>query len=861
MEAKTRLGPRPSSSQDTGLHAAGGCGKRVRETTPQAQGTSKFRKGYGPMILRSKGVACRVDKPDARLQRIGKPEFGTGLVPGVLMRRWSNVFVWLVIAVFAAGCPKKGGQNYHAGEKALEVKDYDAAVDFYLKALQAEPNNSNYRIKLNQARFEAGQMHIHQGLKLREKGDLQGAVSEFQRASVLDPSSIVADQELKRTLDMIAERSRTSQQQEEQPVMENGQPVLASQPPELKPLSRAPINLKMSNDVKVVFDTIAKLAGLTVIYDPDLQARRISTELNNVTLEQALDIVSLESKSFWKPITENIIMVIPDQTQKRRDYEEQVVRTFYLSNVAIPQDLTEITTGLRQLLDVKRIQQINSQNAIVVRATPDQLALIDKIIRDIDKAKPEVIIQVEVLEARIDNMRNLGILPGQTATIAINPNATTNTSSGSSSNTTNNNATPGAVTLKQLTHLNQNDVVLTLPSATANFLLTDTTTRIIENPEIRAIDGQQAKLNIGDRVPVATGSFQAGVGVGSTAGAGFVNPLVNTQFQYIDVGVNVEVTPHVHPNRDVSMKVQIEVSSVTGQATIGGIQQPIISQRKIAHEIRLKEGEVSILAGLINRVDTKTLNGWPGLAKIPIIHYLFAENSSELQDTEDLIVLVPRIVRMPEWTRANLRGLYSGTETLPAVKRELDIKAPTANPSPQAITPGAASQVLSATPTSATNPVSAPANGTSPAAASPQSQPSGPRLRFDPALLNLSPGQTATIGIVVENVNDLFSVPMLLQYNPAVISIEEVRHGGFLSGGTQEIAIVQRVDKEHGQAIISATRQPNTPGVNGNGTLLGVVIKALAPGTSNLSIVQVNAKDSQQKPIPLVTSEAVLRVQ
>src|SRR6202008_1506051 len=335
-----------------------------------------------------------------------------------------------------------------------------------------------------------------------------------------------------------------------------------------------------------------------------------------------------------------------------------------------------------------------------------------------------------------DKLRNLGILPGQSASIAINPNATTtnnSTGTGTGTGTSTSNSAPGTVSLSQLTHLNQNDVLLTLPGATANFVLTDTSTKIIDNPETRAIDGQPAKLNIGDRVPVATGSFQAGVGVGSTAGAGFVNPLVNTQFQYIDGGVNVEVTPHVHPNRDVSMKVQIEVSSVTGQATIGGIQQPIISQRKIAHEIRLKEGEVSILAGLINRVDTKTLNGWPGLAKIPIIHYLFAENSTEQQDTEDLIVLVPRIVRMPEWTRANLRGLYSGTEPLPAVKRELDIKAPTANPSPQAITPGAASQVPSATPTSATNPVLAPANGISPAAASPQSQPSGPRLRFDPA--------------------------------------------------------------------------------------------------------------------------------
>ena len=773
------------------------------------------------------------------------------------MRRSGQIVVWILIGIALAGCPKKkGNQDFKSGEHAYDLKDYDAAVDYYSKALQIEPNNAAYRIKLNNARFEAGQYHIHQGVKLREKGDLQGAISDFQRATVLDPSSIVADQELKKTLEMLADRTRAATQ-EEQPIMENGQPVLASQPPELKPLSRAPINLKMSNDSKVVFDTIGKLAGLTVIYDPDLQARKITTELNNVTLEQALDIVCLESKTFWKPITENIIMIIPDQTQKRRDYDEQVVRTFYLNNIAVAQDLTEVTTGLRQLLDLKRIQQVNAQNAIIVRDTPDKLALIDKIIRDIDKAKPEVIIQVEVLEARTDHLRNLGILPPQSTSVTINPNNTT--SSSSTTTTTSNNT----ITLNQLTHLNQNDVIFTIPSATANFLMTDSATKIIENPEIRAIDGQAAKLRIGDRVPVATGSYQAGVGVGTTAGAGFVNPLVNTQFQYIDVGVNIDVTPHVHMNRDVSMKLLVEVSSVTGYQNIGGIQQPIISQRKIEHEIRLKENEVSILGGLIDRIDTKTLNGWPWLAKIPVMRYLFSTENLEHQDNEDIIVLVPHIVRMPEWTKANLRSLYSGTETMPQVRKELDVKAPSSNPAPgsanfgmpPAEQPGAA---IPATP--ASGPVVA-SPGPGAAAAAPAPQVSGPRIRFEPSALNLRPGQTATLGIAVDNVSDLFSVPMMLQYNPAVISVEEVRHGGFLSGGTQEIAIVQRVDKEHGQAIISATRQPNTPGVSGSGTLLGVVVKAIAAGNSSLSIVQINARDSQQKPIPLVTSEATLRVQ
>jgi general secretion pathway protein D len=749
------------------------------------------------------------------------------------MRRWGSVFLCFGFGLLAAGCPK-GQLDYNQGKKAETIQDYDAAFVYYQKAAKADPYNANYKIKLNRIRFEASELHVKRGVELRKQGDLQGAAGEFQRAQAMDPSSPVADQELHKTVEMIAEKNRAADAAAEPPADPNEVPLAAS-PPELKPLSRGPINLKMTNDAKIAFDTIGKLAGLTVIYDPDFPPRRISVELNNVTMEQALEIVSLESKAFVKPVTENIIFVIPDQPAKRRDYEEQVVKTIYLSNTFQPQDITEIMTGLRQLLDLKRIQQLNSQNAIIVRDTPDKLLLAEKIIHDIDKAKPEVVVQVEVLEARTDRLRDLGILPGQTASIAINPNNSTTSSSSSTTTTT------AATTLNQLRHLNGTDYAITLPSLTANAVLSDTSTRIIQNPEVRSVDGQTAKLRIGDRIPIATGSFQAGVGVGSTGGAGFVNPLVNTQFTYLDVGVNIDLTPRVHPNRDVSLKLKVEVSSHTGDQAIGGITQPIISQRVIEHDIRLKEGEVSILGGLVQRTDSKTLEGWPGLAKLPLLRYLFSHDKTDHQEDEVLIVLTPRIVRIPEWTKANLRPLYSGSETNVQVKRESEIRAPVQQPatSPQAQT----NQNMGAG-------VPTPAPGAAAA-----------KIRFEPQSLSLKAGQTATIGVVVENVSDLFSIPLLLQYNPAVISVEEVQHGGFLSGGTQEIAIVQQVFKEKGQAIISATRRPNTPGVSGSGTLIGIVVKALAPGSSNLSIVQVNAKDSQQKLIPLITSEAALQVQ
>jgi general secretion pathway protein D len=750
----------------------------------------------------------------------------------------------ILAAVLLTGCPKASQEN-NAGNKAEALKDYDTALDYYNKALQASPNNTEYKLKAARARFEAAQWHVDQGRRFQEQSNLELALAEFRKAQMIDPSSAVAQQEVKATMDLINAKNGITQNAAPSGGA-SGEPKLMAGPPQVMPLSRAPINMKATNDSKAVFEAIGKLAGLTIIFDPDLTSRRISVELTNVTLEQALNITALQSKAFWRPVTSNIIFVIPDQPQKRKDYEEEVVKTFYLRNTVLPQELTEIVTSIRQLLDLRRVQQINAQNAIVIRDTPDRVLLAGKIIDDIDKAKPEVVIQVAVMEARRDRMRNVGITPPTSITASFsNPGTTTTSSSSSSTSTTSTNA---AATISQLItdpHIFSEGYSVTMPSATANFLMTDSSTQILDDPEIRVVDGQTAKLRIGDRIPVATGSFQAGIGVGSTGtGAGVVNPLVNTQFQYLDVGVNVDVTPRIHPDHEISMKVNVVVSSQTGSTNIGGINQPIISQRSIEHDIRLKDGEVNVLGGLIEQTDTNSVNGIPGLAKLPGLGYLFGNNIVDHEKDEILIVLIPHIVRMPSISAENLRSIASGTDTNAEVRLEDAVLLPEA-PKPQAAAPQAP-------------PVPAPAIA---AAAANPSASQNASLRFEPGTASLKPGETTTIGVAVQNVQDLYSIPMLLQFNPAVISIEDVRQGGFLSGGTQDVAIVERVDKERGQAIISATRMPNTPGVSGSGTLVGIVVKGLSPGNSQLSIVQVNAKDSQQRPIQVVTGEATVRVQ
>jgi len=773
------------------------------------------------------------------------------------MRRWGNVILCVGIGLTAAGCPKGNG-DYSQARKAETLQDLDTALQYYQKAYNSDPKNAAYRIKLDQIRFEASQFHVKQGLKLKEKGDLQAAIGEFQRATTIDPTNEAAAQEMRKTLSMIAEQNR---QTDAQASPEESESEYAAAPPELKPLSNTPINLKASDDAKVIFTTIGKLAGIGVIFDTDFAPRRIAVDFSNLTLEQALWLACIQSKAFWKPVTENTIFIIQDTAQKHRDYDETVVKTFYLSNITQPQDLTDIANGLRQVAEIKKIQQLNSQNAIIVRDTPDKIAIAKKLIDDIDKARPEVVVQIEVLSASTDRLRDLGVLPGQSASIAFNPPATTtsnNNNNGSGSGTTTNNALP----LKGF-HFSTADYSVTLPGATANFILTDTATKVIQNPEIRSVDGQPAKLRIGSRVPIATGSFQAGVGVGTSA----VNPLVNTQFTYYDVGVNIDVTPHVHPNHEISMKLTVEVSQVIGQQAIGGIQQPVFGQNKIDQDIRLREGETSILGGLFQQIDSSTLNGIPGLSQIPFMQYLVSDKKKDHQESDVLIVLTPRIVRLPDWTKANLRSIYAGSEQNVQVKKESEIRTPTAPPAAQT-QPAQPAQTPNNGAAAAVNPAAAPATGQTgagPNAASPN--PPAPadattaRVRFEPGALNLKPGQTAVLGVAVDNVTDLFAIPMMLQFDPNVISIEEVQHGAFLSGGNQEIAIVQRLDTEHGQAIISATRQPNTQGVNGSGTLLGLVIKGKAAGTAKISIVQVNARDSQQKVIPLVTGEATVQVQ
>ena len=746
------------------------------------------------------------------------------------MRIERQVKIFFLIAAASAllGCPRSPS-DLKLARQAENLQDFDAAVNYYERAQKSHPTDSHIKIHLASARFMAAAAHITAGRRMRAEGSLEGAAVEFRQAVSLDPADATARQELAATLEAVSSENRSRGD------ANNASPAAdatayASQPPQLKPLSRSPISLKMVNDTRIMFETIGKQTGLTVIFDPDLPARRIAVELDHVSLQQALDIVALESKTFWKPLAENVILVLPDQQQKRKDYDDLVLQTFYLSNAVQSQDLTEVVNGLRQLLDLRKVQQINSMNAIVIRDTPAKLAIAQKFIADMDRAKPEVLVQVAVLQARSDVVRNLGISPGTSASLTFCGSSSSNCSESSSS------SGADTLSLQQLGHLSSADYSVTLPGASVTALLTNNSTKIIQDPEIRSVDGQVAKLKIGDRVPVATGSYSSGSTTSTSA-------LVQTQYQYIDVGVNVDVTPRIHLNHEISLKVAVEVSSVTGYSTIGTLQEPIISQRRIEHDVRLKEGEVSILGGLFESTETKSISGWPGLASVPFLNYLFAQKNREAVDNEVLIVLTPRIVRLPDFQTTSLPPLYTGSETNVQIR-------PAAGVEPIA---GAPAQPDSDEKRGASGgPGKLPDANHKPAPR--------PRLRFEPVRKNIKAGETQIIKLLADNVTDLFTLPLVVEYDPNVVAVLEVRQGDLLAEGGETVAVVERNDEREGRSVIRATRPPNGSGVTGSGPLLEIVVRGVAPGSSRLSIGAVHAKTSRQADITFLADSASIEV-
>ncbi len=776
------------------------------------------------------------------------------------MKRFTRVLAVLLIGAVlpAVASNDKAAKALFQKGKAAEVRqDYIAAYNFYHQAYQLKPSDLTYRASFEYVRFLASASYVHQGEILVKAGKLPEALTDFEQGLAIDPSSFIAQQQANKTRLLIQKSQNPSPPT---PTTESGltkRMEEAAGPVELAPISQTPITLKLTEDAKTVYETIGKLAGVNVLFDPDYTSRRIRVDLNGVTLEEALEITALESKTFWRPVTPNTIFIAADTPAKRKELEQSVIRTFYLTNLSQPNELQDLVNILRTLLDTQRLQQFPSQQAVVVRGTPDQIVMAEKLISDLDKSRPEVVVEVAIMQVTRNKMRNLGIQPPGSISVQLQDNnvttssTTVNGNAGNGGTVTSTNGTGGSINLNSLAHLNATNFQVTVPAATANFLMSDSSSKLIQQPQIRAADGQKASLKIGERVPVATGSFQPGIG-----GVG-INPLVNTQFNYIDVGVNIDITPRVHGLDEVTLKLAMDISAVDSYQNIGGIQQPVIGQRKIEQEIRLREGEVNILGGILESTQTKSLSGIPGLASIPLFKYLFAEETKQDNDNEIVFILIPHIVRAQDLNDSNVKAIDVGTANTISLHHGMS-EAPDQQQHgvPPSSTPGSpqGARVIPPQPQAG----AVPAAATQPSTAS--APPGSAIVSFDPPMLDQAVGSTFTVNVNLTGAQNVYSVPIQILYNPRVLQVLNISNGTLLAQDGQTVALVNRDDSMAGILQLTASRPPGTAGISGDGSVFTITFQAKAPGQATLSVNRAGVKNASMQNVAASGSQAIVTV-
>jgi len=741
---------------------------------------------------------------------------------------------------------RRGDRLYQQARQAEQAREYDKALELYEQALATDTSEVIYQMGYRRVRFQAGQLHVDQGRKLRDQGKLTEALAEFERALVIDPASAVAEQELERTRDML-ERQRAAEAA--------GKPARVEPPaasakrqvderlaavmsvPELKPLVALPQNIRINNQpARVMFETICKLAGINVIFDMDFnQAPGATTprslELNNATLEEALNYVALMTRAFWKPISSNTIFVTQDNPQKRNDYEDQVAKIIYLNNVGADKDLGEILTGIRQMIPTLRMGQVTSQNALIVRGTADQVALAEMMIRNLDKPKGEVVVDVIVMEVNRSASRDLALTPTSGSTSGISMSAGLTATTGEAT------GGAGTVRLSRLGRLSSGDFSVTLPGAALKALMTESNARILQSPQVRAIDNMKASLRIGERQPYSTGGFQPIFGQATTGASSLYS-----SFQYLDVGVNVDITPKIHGTDEVSLHVELEISNIKERIDIGGISQPVVGQRKIIHDIRLREGEVSLLGGLVNEQQTKSVSGVPGLASIPVLGRLFSSENIQRSQSELLIALVPRIVRTPEMDDLSFKGIASGNLNVVRLNyAPQSAEATPAAPAKPAATPGAAP--------SETVP--------KPETPAPAAQ---PRVTLSPEKVETRSGASFTLNLQVENVTDLFSAPVVIKFDPNVVRVSEVNRGSFMVADGREAMFTRNINNDTGEVRVILSRMPATPGVSGSGSLLTITFQVVGQGVTVISVPQLTFQDSRMTAILSASPQATVTI-
>ena len=564
------------------------------------------------------------------------------LLPLVPEARLRDFAAWLALCLLATGCASSGA--FRRGTDAERRQDFDLAVVEYTKAIRMRPADPDTRLALERAKLRASQDHFARGRRFAATGKLDQALVEYEVASELNPTSGDIEDELHSTRNKLRAKIAVAREgkTELQTLIERARDL---PPPgmDLPQGVKMPASLTFRDATsRDVFTAIARLSNISLIFDSAFRDTPVTVDLRNATLDDALNTVAGATRTFFRVTAPKTIVVIPDTPAKRREYEEEVVRTFYLSNA----DLKETMDLLRMVLDARRISPTTATNALTIKDTPERISAAARVLSAIDKARPEVIIDVELLEVNRTKLLEYGLQIASPGSSGINGSASISSAKTDASS---------AVTLQTLVNLSQSDILLTaLPSLYYRLLKTDSNTRTLANPQLRTTDGTPATARFGEQVPVPVTTF-------APIATGGVAQQAITSFNYQNIGVNIDITPRTHHDDDVSLTLKVAVTNISGTGFQG---LPTFGNREINTIIRLRDGETNMLAGLIRDDERQSLEGVPGLIDLPLVGRLFAHSQKTTNQTDIILTLTPHIIRLLDLSEADLRPFRVGRDSL-----------------------------------------------------------------------------------------------------------------------------------------------------------------------------------------------------
>ena len=567
--------------------------------------------------------------------------------------------VLLALAVVISGCAP--GQAFRDGAAAGREGNWDAAVEYYRRALREDPDRPEYRIALERAMTGAARHHAAAAAELEALGDLPGALRAYRRAYELDPSNEPAGVKIANLQQTLRERAEAARAPAPIEAMRT-QARLDTRPPLLDPVSDEPLVIEFADaGLRDVLDFLGEAAGINVLYDRDFDDVTLSVTLAGVTFEEALSRILSTNGAFHKVVDPTTIVVVPEQREKRAEYEEQVIRTFYVSHgdvEALAELLAVVVRVQNMPVEPELVANVQA-NAITVRATAPVVAIIERVLAANDKPRAEVVIDVEILEVNRERAKRYGLdLSRYAISTAFSPGGAPGAAASNGDEAP---ASSGLFSLDALSGgVAAGDFYVGVPTAVIDFLEQDTHTRLVAQPQIRGQEGAELELNLGQDIPVPTTAFTP-----IAAGGASFNPL--TSFQYRPVGVILRMVPRVTYENEIILDLEVENSTVGPPILVAGQSLPTFGTRKVVTRLRLRDGESNLLAGLLSQEERQILKGFPGLLRLPILRQLFSANDESAQSTDIVMLLTPRIVRTHRLTQEDVGPIHIGTPRNPGL--------------------------------------------------------------------------------------------------------------------------------------------------------------------------------------------------